>query len=100
MLAQAQRNELSASASVAPEYDGRHRPYSSRPWGPPKGARPWQTGVMWTVVLVLLAAWLILSILGLIIKGLLWLFVIGAILFVVTAVFGGVKGRTGGSSRS
>lgn len=38
--------------------------------------------------MLLLAAWLVLSILGLIIKGLIWLFVIGVILFAVTSVAG------------
>lgn len=43
---------------------------------------------MWGLLLLLLAAWLVLSILGLIIKGLIWLFVIGVILFAVTSVAG------------
>jgi hypothetical protein len=53
----------------------------------------WQTDVMWKIVAILLAAWLVLSVLGLIIKGLFWLFIVGAILFVVTAIFGGSKTR-------
>ncbi|HEY9408549.1 MAG TPA: hypothetical protein VIP77_03120 [Jiangellaceae bacterium] len=46
---------------------------------------------MWTIVLILLAVWLLLSILGLVIKGLFWLFVIGALLFVGTAAWGWIK---------
>lgn len=46
---------------------------------------------MWAIVLVLLAIWLAISIIGLIIKGLIWLFIIGAILFVATSVWGWVK---------
>lgn len=40
------------------------------------------------IVLFLLAAWLVISILGLVIQGLFWLFVIGVILFAGTAVWG------------
>ena len=43
---------------------------------------------MGRIVLLLLAAWIVLSIIGLVIKGLLWLFVIGIILVVVTAGMG------------
>ncbi|KUP98341.1 DUF7554 family protein [Thermobifida cellulosilytica] len=49
---------------------------------------------MLKLVLVLLAVWLVLSILGLVIEGLFWLFVIGAVLFVATAVWGWVQNRT------
>lgn len=48
-------------------------------------------GCMWTLVLILLAVWLLVSILGIVIKGLFWLFVIGAILFVVTSLVGWSK---------
>lgn len=44
-------------------------------------------------ILVLLAIWLILAILGMVIKGLLWLAVIGAVLFVATAVWGWFQNR-------
>ncbi|WP_019610472.1 hypothetical protein [Nocardiopsis sp. CNS-639] len=44
-------------------------------------------------ILVLLAVWLILAILGMVIKGLLWLAVIGAVLFVATAVWGWFQNR-------
>lgn len=49
---------------------------------------------MWTILLVILGVWLALSLIGLIVKGLFWLFVIGAILFVLTAIFGGAKRRS------
>lgn len=48
-------------------------------------------GGMWGIVLLLLAAWVVVSILGLVIKGLFWLFIIGLILFVLTSVFGWAK---------
>lgn len=46
---------------------------------------------MWGLLFLLLAAWIVVSVLGLIIKGLIWLFVIGVILFVATSVFGWSK---------
>lgn len=43
------------------------------------------------LIITLLIVWLVLSILGFVIKGLLWLAVIGLVLFVATAVWGWVK---------
>lgn len=40
------------------------------------------------ILLFILAAWLVLSLLGLIIEGLFWLFVVGVVLFLVTAGVG------------
>ena len=48
---------------------------------------------------LLLVIWLVLVILGAVIKGLLWLLVIGAVLFVVTAAFGWIKRETFGRRR-
>ncbi|MGI5119199.1 hypothetical protein ACQEU5_06585 [Marinactinospora thermotolerans] len=48
---------------------------------------------MLNLVLLLLAVWLVLAILGLVVKGLFWLFVIGAVLFVATAIWGWVQRR-------
>jgi uncharacterized membrane protein len=45
------------------------------------------------VVLVLLAIWILLGIVGLVIKGLFWLFVLGCIAFAVTAVAGAARRR-------
>jgi len=45
------------------------------------------------LVITLLIIWLILSILGFAVKGLLWLAIIGLILLVATAVWGWVKRR-------
>ncbi|GAB3211297.1 hypothetical protein GCM10027294_33040 [Marinactinospora endophytica] len=44
-------------------------------------------------LVLLLAVWLVLAILGLVVKGLFWLFVIGAVLFVATAIWGWVQRR-------
>jgi hypothetical protein len=40
------------------------------------------------LIVGLLIIWLILVVVGLVIKGLFWLFVIAAVLFVVTAIVG------------
>ncbi|MCU1505410.1 MAG: hypothetical protein QOD27_477 [Microbacteriaceae bacterium] len=50
---------------------------------------------MLTLVIVLLAIWLILSIVGFAIKGLLWLAFIGIILFVATAIVGFIRRSVG-----
>ncbi|MDQ4093649.1 MAG: hypothetical protein M3143_09690 [Actinomycetota bacterium] len=46
------------------------------------------------VIIVLLSVWLVLSILGAVVEGLFWLTVVGAILFLATAVYGAIKRRT------
>lgn len=43
------------------------------------------------IIITLLIIWLILSILGFVLEGLLWLALIGLILFVATAVWGWFK---------
>ncbi len=43
------------------------------------------------LIITLLIIWLVLSILGFVVKGLLWLAVIGLVLLVATAVWGWVK---------
>lgn len=44
-------------------------------------------------ILVLLAIWLILAIIGMVIRGLFWLAVIGGLLFIATAVWGWLQNR-------
>ncbi|MFD5276105.1 hypothetical protein ACFWIX_00955 [Pseudarthrobacter sp. NPDC058362] len=46
------------------------------------------------IIITLLIIWLILSVLGFVLEGLLWLAFIGLILFVATAVWGWLKRRT------
>jgi hypothetical protein len=46
------------------------------------------------IIITLLVIWLILSVLGFVLEGLLWLAFIGLILFVATAVWGWLKRRT------
>lgn len=40
---------------------------------------------------VLLVVWIVVAVVGFVIKGLMWLAVVGIILFLVTAVFGWIK---------
>lgn len=46
------------------------------------------------LVVILLALWLILAVVGFAIKGLVWLAVIGIILFLATAIIGLLRRRT------
>ncbi|WP_308798427.1 hypothetical protein [Agromyces silvae] len=48
---------------------------------------------MWTLIVVLLVGWAILTVVGFVFEGLLWLAVIGAILFVGTLVIGIIRQR-------
>lgn len=49
---------------------------------------------MLAIIGILLIAWLILSILGAVIEGLLWLTVVGVVLFLGTAAYGYLTGRS------
>nr|WP_166671757.1 hypothetical protein [Microbacterium proteolyticum] len=46
---------------------------------------------MWTVLIILLVLWVVLSIVGFTFQGLLWLGIIGIVLFVGTVIFGLVR---------
>lgn len=48
---------------------------------------------MLTFIIILLAIWAVLAVLGFAIKGLVWLAFIGIILFVATAIIGWIRGR-------
>jgi LPXTG-motif cell wall-anchored protein len=45
------------------------------------------------LILLLLVVWLVLAVLGFVIKGLIWLAIIGIVLFVATGAWGGVRRR-------
>ena len=49
------------------------------------------------LLVVLLVVWLILAIVGFVIKGLVWLAIIGIVLFIGTAILGMIRRRTAGS---
>ncbi|MFE9205582.1 hypothetical protein [Micromonospora sp. NPDC007230] len=48
---------------------------------------------MIALIVALLLVWLVLVVVGLVVKGLFWLFVIGAILFIATAIVGWIRRR-------
>ena len=52
-----------------------------------------------TLLVVLLVIWLVLAILGFVIKGLVWLAIIGIVLFIATAIWGWIR-RAALSGRS
>jgi hypothetical protein len=45
------------------------------------------------IIVGLLVIWLILAVLGLALKGLFWLFVIGLVLFIATGIVGFIRRR-------
>jgi predicted ABC-type exoprotein transport system permease subunit len=51
-----------------------------------------------TIVAVLLVAWLAVSVVGAVVRGLFWLTVVGVVLFVGTAAYGYLKRGSGGRS--
>lgn len=48
---------------------------------------------MWTTIVILLVAWAVLAIVGFVFEGLLWLAVIGIVLFIGTLVVGILRQR-------
>lgn len=46
---------------------------------------------MKNLIIALLVLWLVLSLLGALVKGLLWLLVVGIVLFAVTAAWGWLR---------
>lgn len=43
---------------------------------------------MWILLIVLLLIWAAVSVVGFIVKGLIWLAIVGIVLFIATVVFG------------
>ncbi len=50
-------------------------------------------GRMWILLILLLIVWAALSVFGFLVEGLLWLAVLGIVLFIATAVIGMLRGR-------
>lgn len=50
---------------------------------------------MLVIIGVLLVVWLVLAILGAVIKGLFWLTIVGIVLFLGTAAYGVIRRRSG-----
>jgi hypothetical protein len=46
---------------------------------------------MLALIIILLIVWIILAVLGFVIKGLFWLAIIGIILFIITAIVGFIR---------
>jgi LPXTG-motif cell wall-anchored protein len=51
------------------------------------------------IIAILLIIWLVVTVLGAVIKGLFWLAIIGGLLFLATAAYGAVKRRNNPSIR-
>lgn len=50
---------------------------------------------MWTVLWILIVVWAVLAIVGFALEGLLWLAIIGLVLFIGTVVFGLIRRQSG-----
>ena len=48
---------------------------------------------MWTAIVILLVVWAVLAVVGFVFEGLLWLTVIGVILFLGTLIVGVIRQR-------
>jgi hypothetical protein len=46
-----------------------------------------------SLIVILLVVWLVLAVLGFVIKGLVWLAIVGIVLFLVTGVWGWIRRR-------
>jgi uncharacterized membrane protein len=49
---------------------------------------------VWRLIGLLLVVWLVVSVVGAVVKGLFWLAVVGVLFFVATAAIGASKRRT------
>lgn len=54
---------------------------------------------MLTIIGIVLVAWIVVSIVGFLIEGLLWLAIIGIVLFLGTAAYGAITQRSRGQIR-
>ncbi|SDF58978.1 hypothetical protein SAMN05216553_102198 [Lentzea fradiae] len=48
---------------------------------------------MWAIIGWLVAIWVVLAVVGAVVKGLFWLAVIGVVLLAVTAAYGAIKAK-------
>src|SRR5690606_13233551 len=89
-LEPAQRRDVPAHTSTlrAPPIRGQRTPRDAGQRASCEG------GAMKTLIIVLLVAWLLLSLVGALIEGLLWLLGIGLVLLVLTGLWGWFKLRT------
>ncbi|MGW9021552.1 hypothetical protein ACWGOE_08740 [Leucobacter chromiiresistens] len=61
--------------------------------GAPPARNPVYGGGMRALLLLLLVVWIVVAVIGFVIKGLFWLAVIGIVLFLVTGVIGMLKAK-------
>ncbi|HWR46868.1 MAG TPA: hypothetical protein VN327_04490 [Pseudonocardiaceae bacterium] len=66
---------------------------------PHDGVLTVEGGAVMVLILGLLVLWLVLVVVGFAIKTLLWLAIVGLVLFVITGVFGAIRGRSGRALR-
>lgn len=72
------------------------------------GVKPWRRGhpALWPhlgspgqrrcimgLIIGLLVLWVVLAVVGFAVKSMLWLAIVGVVLFVATGIFGGLRGR-------
>jgi hypothetical protein len=50
-------------------------------------------GAVMGLIVALLVLWVVLVVLGFVIKSLFWLAIVGVVLFVATGIFGAIRGR-------
>ncbi|MCW2632669.1 MAG: hypothetical protein JWR88_1631 [Pseudonocardia sp.] len=50
------------------------------------------------LIIALLVIWAVLAIVGFAVKTLLWLAIVGVVLFLITAAYGFIRGRTRGAA--
>ena len=60
----------------------------------PRGLALAYPEVMWTLIVILLVVWAILSIMGFVFEGLFWLGIIGIVLFAGTLLIGLIRQRS------
>ena len=48
------------------------------------------------LILLALVVWLVLAVIGFVVKGLFWLAIVGIVLFLITGVLGATRRRTAG----
>ena len=51
--------------------------------------------MFWKVIGAIIVLWLVFTVIGVVIKGLFWLAIIGGVLFAGTAAYGAIKGAKG-----
>jgi type IV secretory pathway VirB3-like protein len=62
-------------------------------WAGPVLGIPNKGGVVVGLIVALLVLWLVLTVLGFLIKSLFWLAIVGLLLFAATSVWGAARGR-------